>query len=813
MSCPKKLLFVSLCLGIVITGVSISRFSKASASTITVNADVPPSPTDMQATLISVTSGSTFPQYTILTYQIAYGSTLPYATPLTVQAEWSQGTVAGAPSPSVDLLDYVSGSAGKAYGNTSAIIDTVNRTVTWNISSFPADTSGQTITFQLKLNDSYQGSETVSYDVSGRAIVDNVQTPDSTISQKYLYDPSIMPTPTPTEIPTSTPTAAPTPTPKSSSGKSSAPASAATPTPTNTPTSGSPSQANLIQTVEVTQIATQSAAIRLTFASPVTVSISYGMSPTFLNKKVTALTPAAIQILTLSSLTHATQYYFKVTATPKSGKPTVSDIYTFTTAKARQVVSIRQDTFTVTGDNILLYNGSSQIGSQQNIPFAPTIVVPVSTPFDFQFSVANPSDVKAIEAIARNSRILGLSSFIGQADANAEANTSGNNVTLVEIAPGIYTGRLSTTTSPGYYDLFIRIQDVLGNISEQKIATIKVPNKMSVVTQKSKIPIEKARVNLFIYDPETRLYTELNPQTSAIDNPVFSDPDGTVPLVLPAGKYRADVSADDFKAQTVDFTIGPNPGEDYPTVALGPEPFTLMGFLNGLASTGSDFLAFTQQYIVTLSESGRYFSFMSFVVSAFLVLLTLFSLRARLKVPLKAIPEMIHYHRHLSGQTGKSIPFHGIVIDETTKRPLARVSIFLIDGSKIYWSATTDTAGGFSLPLSEDRQHTLVIMKNGYEETRYTHDGKQTDEPVTIAIRNVNIGPGFFALLMWVFDHLLADSFEFLLLFSVLTELLLGYSLGWTRALPFIGASVINVALWFIYVKRHTLKKPAEIAI
>jgi hypothetical protein len=121
---------------------------------IKITATVPSQVSSLPISIESVTTGSQFSQNTTLDYKITYGSLASSAIPLTIQAQWSQGTIEGSPTPSVDIVDYVIGSASDAYGGATAIVDTVNNTITWTIPSFPGNTVDQTVTFSLKTNTS-----------------------------------------------------------------------------------------------------------------------------------------------------------------------------------------------------------------------------------------------------------------------------------------------------------------------------------------------------------------------------------------------------------------------------------------------------------------------------------------------------------------------------------------------------------------------------------------------------------------------------------------------------------------------------------
>jgi hypothetical protein len=173
---------------------------------IGISATIPPHISDLPISIELTTTGGNFSQNTVLNYKIHYGLLTKVSFPLIIQAQWNQGTIQGSLVPSVDILDYVIGSATNAYVSTPAVVDTVNRTITWTINSFPANTTNKTVAFSLKTNSAYPGSETVSFSVFARAVSESTITPDQAVTQNYLYTTSSNTTTPPTTTPKPAPT-------------------------------------------------------------------------------------------------------------------------------------------------------------------------------------------------------------------------------------------------------------------------------------------------------------------------------------------------------------------------------------------------------------------------------------------------------------------------------------------------------------------------------------------------------------------------------------------------------------------------------
>ena len=361
----------------------------------------------------------------------------------------------------MDIVNYVVGSATNGYGGTAPVVDTVDGTVTWTFTSFPGNTTNQTVGFQLETNNSYTGNSSVSFTVAARAMSLSTVTPDQTVTQDYLYSGSLAPTPTPTQAPTLTPTVTVTP----------------TPTPTLTP------QSFAFGNVNVYAVTQSQAQIRVVTTRNATSTITYGTSASKLTQSVSSTTPLTDAVLTLPNLTPDTTYYFKTTATDSYGNLIKSDIFTLKTAVVSEVVLVDPQSVIVTSNSNVLVNPEAQKASGQ--PQKIAIVVPLSTDFEIQFSLAKQIPVKSIQAIVRNKNVLGANTF-----SVPVAEAASNYVDLVETQPGVYTGRLKSLPSPGFYEIYARIVDYNGNIYEQKISDLTVTSHFMVYDKSNNQGVE-----------------------------------------------------------------------------------------------------------------------------------------------------------------------------------------------------------------------------------------------------------------------------------------------------------------------------------
>lgn len=757
---------------------------------IGVSATIPPYISDLPISIESITAGDNFPQNTTLDYQITYGSLTAGTFPLTIQAQWTQGTIAGSPAPSVDILNYVVGSASDSYGSTPAVIDTVNKTITWTITFFPGNTADQTVSFELKTNDSYTGDKNVRFDVSARAISDPTVTPDQTVTQTYLYDASLVPTPTPTAAPlptTSTP-APGTSTTMTTANPTTTPATAASPTPTPEPFAFS--------NVYVYSLSQSQAQIAVLTHRNSTSTIQYGIAPSSLSQSVSSATSLTETIITLPDLKSDTTYYFRVTATNSYGNTVRSDIFTFKTAVISETAVIDQQSLVVTSNNNFLVNPQAQRISgnlQKN-----AIVVPFSTNFEIQFSLSKQIPVKNIQAIVRSKNVLGANTF-----SIPVAEASSNYVDFVETQPGIYTGRLKSLPKPGFYEIYIRIIDYNGNISEQKISDLTVTSRFMVYKKNSQTGVENAKILLYLYNQKTRIYDLISPQTLPISNPAYALNDGTVELVLPPGRYKAEASAIGYESTTKEFEITPV-SIDYPTIYLQSQPFNMINFIQYLGKTLQDSISLNQQYLSDISSSNRLFVLLELLGMFGFILLSLLSFSAKTHIHFLYIPYFfIHKLRQLSHKNGSLII--GKIIDRESEYPVSKAIVYLIDGknNKLLAHLTTNKLGEFYFKKSDLTFLKISVIKKSFVPSPFLEYSTKSlgQMPLTLAIEKDNAyKKSIFEIAGLSLENVFGAFMEFILIFTVVLEFYFIGPLGILRVFPFLILSIFNVILLILYL-------------
>jgi hypothetical protein len=769
---------------------------------LSVSATVAANPTDFTAATTLSNTGSTFPQSTTLTYTITYGSSLTYPSAITVEAQWSLGTISGSSSPSVDMLDYVVGSATNGYNSTSAVIDTVNRKIDWTISSFPGSTTGQTVTFQLKTNSSYTGSSTVSFDVSGRLLGPGTQTADSTVTKNYQYNYGVAATPTPTSAPG--PTNTPTPGPSTTS----------TPTPTGTITP-TPILAKTLSfsDVSVRTISSLNATIDVLVNSPAGISVSYGTTPNNLISKISDPIFSSFHNMTFPALSPSTTYYFKVTAIDQNGKTLTSDIFTFKTAESSIAPEIDFQTLVLTSNNNVLLNSAlnpsstSQSSSGQTQTKQTVVVLPVSAPYQFTFSLQGHQTVKRIRAILRSKKILGLKNDVYAAFFPSEQTEAAGNVEIQEVQPGVYVGRFTGQLTPGTYELYIQIFDYSGNIVEQKIAEIRISKPFTIFSDLTKQPIEGAKVLLYLYNTSTKIYTLVSPSNLNVENPSFSKVDGTVNYVLYSGKYKAEIRAIGYKDKTVEFSISSYETDDYPQIYL---TYTGLNFFNQMEyyiAAAADIYHAIQRYFMYISTSIRLFDFASVIIIFIFIILLITSSLHRFSISLFTLPWFILYHIKLfTKNTKHEHLLQGKIVDENGE-PVKNALVYIaLQNGKILSHTATNGFGEFFSQISNVLTVKVTVSHKNYKNFTDNFETQKGEKRIEIGLVKLEKPRLFsFGTIKWYIRFVLSSLFETLIIVNIILELILMTHFGFIKVLPFIMISFLNIILWASFA-RHSRK-------
>lgn len=756
-------------------------------SSTTASVFVPPHPWDLQLSMYINPNKMTYNQLQELEVKITYGTILPFDSPVTIVAQWTRGTVPGG-HPNEDILDYVVGSADTAYGNTQPIIDTVNRTVTWTMPSFPGQLSNQQLYFRLKTNTNYTGSQNVEFTIRA-SLTDLGAVTDFNIIRNYHHE---WPSTTPTPIPTTSPTP----------------------------------EAFNIKTVDIQAISDNGAIIKTTANQHSKVKVSFGTSAEVLNKSVSDDSFGLEHVMTLSGLFPDTKYYFKVASTNPYNKTVTSELFSFKTAIASEIPAIALNTFAVTSANKILVAPVTQPSDDLVAQEQRTLVIPQSTIYDLRFSLTKRNPMKSIKVVLRNKdKVLGVNTsllgrllnFNNQNDPLVQDNFSEimptvyasdvnvKEVSMTEIQPGVYYGRLISNLPLGEYELFAVASDINGNINETKLSNVKIINRLTTLSKDTKKFIENARIYLSFYNLGSKKFEPLLPTLMAITNPSFTDSNGESPLVLPQGKYRILVSDLGYKDKTIDFTIGIGKNDGFPIIYLEKEPsFNLMSTLTYYGRGIRDvYVYYTMQYFTALSKSLRFFNLINAVSLGLFVIVTFLSFMFRTHIPFPSIFSYPVFHlRRLRGQNMSALYLEGTVIDEKTKTPISRANAYLINSSthQTIRQTSTNIFGHFYFNLNNHKNYEILIVKEGFEIAPIIKAG---EKPVVILLKKAEAKKGLFGIILNKFIEMpIGFLFEYLLVTSFMFEISSIPFFGFQRTSPYLLISTFNLLLWVLHLRQ-----------
>ncbi len=553
----------------------------AAKDTVVVTGKVSALASDFQIGLTSNSQG-VLSQNQQIGYTLTYGANLHSPTyPLVLTATWGRGSVEGGGGLTVDVADYVVSSASDAYNGTHPVIDLVNRTITWTIPSFPAQTTDQKVSFSLKTNSNYTGASTVHFTVQGDLTASKVVTISSSqIIESYQYASLATPTPIATIVPTVELTGVPTATP--------------TATPTPVPVT--------ITNVAISSLDATSATVEVEVSAiPQKLQLRYGLSPVSLNKSLIVLDNNTENKIKIAGLLPSTAYFFRVTA-----DTTTSDVFTFITPSTPLLPSgLSQLLATVVSSDQILYDNRDSGQTKPSVQ----IIMPVAQPYMVQFNLPPTYMIKLAQVWLRNKHVLGIVSAAGN-DPNsvvADLINSGNDG---------YQAYLKTPSIPGVYEMYLRIYDFRGNIVEQKVGELKVVLPIRIVDQNGK-GIERAQVTFYYFTP-ARIY-QLWHGTGLLTNPTYSESNGTVNTILIEGQYKMAVTAIGYKSKTMEFVVSPENG--YPQVSLERLPITIGAVVGFYTTTISDSYTFVLNTAVELFHSGRFIQLLWVIMLGMLIFL------------------------------------------------------------------------------------------------------------------------------------------------------------------------------------------------
>jgi len=505
------------------------------SGTLDISASVLPSPT---AFTITISSDQTEPvsQNGTVKYTISYISNNTTSTPLTFQAQWYQGTIDGAPNASVNVVDYKTNTATTGYGNAGPVVNLNDRTLTWTITTLPANSGRQTVTFELNATDNYSGSKKVTFPVAAR-IIHPAALADVSTELTYQY---LVPTQTTSSSPSPSPSAVPLSTISTEKHAS-------------------------ITAIRLLGIDSSSAKVQFQTDATAKLIVSYGKTPALLGNWVGEKTATTVHSFTLSDLTVDTRYYFRIfeSGNDSNGLPItvpISDVFVFDTASANRAKEGASWPILMTAAQSWGVTFSQDVSTAQP-GVAPSLIAITGSILDLQFIIPNSEELKNATILVRIPGVLGITTDNNNDDFQSKTTTP------IEIGKSIFVGKVKLPTNRGVYQIVLRTEDIYGNIDEKSITDVTVIQPMQILDAKGR-RASGAVVLISRFNERSQLFQVLPNTATSLKNPVTSDEDGIVHLSLLPGKYQAQITLNGYVRQEVAFMVDPTLTTDFPQITL-----------------------------------------------------------------------------------------------------------------------------------------------------------------------------------------------------------------------------------------------------
>ncbi len=714
---------------------------------VTISGIILPPASDYSVQVQGDDGGSTLSQNTTITYTITYGSTYGFSTPLTLQATWPLGTIEGSGTPSVEFLEYVAGSASNAYGGAAPVIDLQARAITWTIASLPGNTTGQTVSFQLKTTESYQGSSTLTGAIKAH-ITEPIATADSQAPITYQYVPSVAPPDDDADDEDSDE--------QSSQDKPDTPV--ATPQPQDSPDFSS---------YELIRVGNTNATIRVELTSSAAVIAFYGTSPDALKQTINSQS-ATTHTFALSNLQPATTYFVRFTLSDG----TQSELLEFKTAQAEldpSVISVQ-----LTSDGLFYWSGTA---NQQN-----PLLFPSGWPLEITVSLQDDAHTSTITIYAAGDQDTG------------EYLTS-----LTRTQSGVWSGRVPAIQGSGNTSFWATVTTSTGLLKQIPLFNLLLSDQLTVVDDSTGQPIERARLEMYTKDPVTQIYKWLAAPEFLLQNPLYTTAGGRLPIALSPADYRFDISAVGYVSQQVDFSL--LNANSFPSVRLQRGGNVIVGSIFYHAETIRLKLA---QYFEIFKHDAQSPAVIQLVTWWTLLFSTPFTIAFLLSAARFSLPDFwrTSFVGAALGATGvrRKRPFiSGAVLSETTKKLLSNAVITIQDYQGKTRQVIQSLRGGRFIIQRKycGDGATANIFALGYKPAKVDLDEAADQLEVRLSPEGESTSR---ALISVSLKHVALNVFFLNLLVSLLLGAFFAFLYGNSAALPFFVLSVINIVIFVVTI-------------
>ena len=745
--------------------------------TVSVGASVAPGESDYQFGFSSNLSGVAS-QNNEIEYTIEYGSLLFNSRSIVLEAEWTLGTIVDQGNQIIEIVSYVPGSATNGYLGVQPTLDLTNRKITWNINSFPAGVKNQTVSFRLVTADNGSYTENITFDVKARLKSGTLILPDETIEQTYLYSPS------------------------SSSSTSTSTTTTSTSTPVSSSLPTKETAALSFVSIKPTRIDNNSFSLLVKTNQPATTTIRFGTTRS-LGTTVKDLSLVQQKTIEINGLEQGTVYYFKIEAqNSKLEIAAPTEYYIIKTASDSSLGNISFNNFLLAANGIALKEGGLE---SKDDP----ILFPINRTVDvfMSFKDATQTPTQAFLQVV-NSRVLGIN--------NLDPLPFADKIRLLETGSGIFSGKILTPKEVGDFYLVLEINDLSGGLISEQIGILRISEPIRIVKPDG-TGIEAAHFYLERYNDQTGNFEHFPAESYGMKNPIYSEVDGSIDLILSKGKYRAKINAFGFVPQEYVFSFDPSQDMRYPTITAKVSSFP--SFANRLIYYGAiskDAISFFNYNSEKLYGSKRVFDLTLFLGILSLSILSLVLTSHRLKRSFETLFVLIENRLrkllHTNNQGGNLLT--GFIEDKESGLPIHGAVIYLISTPKrvIISKTISNILGEFEISIGNEKEYEVIIKRNGYQilDQKLDMIVKQETYFFKLSPHPIFLRPIIVQFLIFITSLFLNTVSNILLFLIVVLQIMFLLRVGLIKSLPLLLITILNLSLLLEFSWREWYTKVAS---
>ncbi len=369
--------------------------------------------------------------------------------------------------------------------------------------------------------------------------------------------------------------------------------------------------------------------------------------------------------------------------------------------------------------------------------------------------------------------------------------------TFVRTQPGVWSTRLLSPITSGELEYSATIRTTFGNQQHIPIFVIWISPPLKVIDAVTDQPIERARILLSRKDPNNNLYTQLLAPEYLRENPLFSNPDGTLPFALPPGEYKAEISAIGYQQQEVNFSTLTR--SNFPTVALQPTGSALLSSIRYHTETISLKAAQLANALRAEAQSSATLKLVTLWTIAVSAPLSLVGLLAQAQFSVLTIVRSLlhHFGFLLSKGLGTASYIPGSIVSSQSSRPAEAILSIVDSNGKTLAILQSHRNGSFAIPsrFLGSSSVSLVAMAQGYAPQSITLD--RTTEKIQLELSPEGAG-GWRNTVKAVLKRVVINAFETNLALSLILGFLFTFLYQSPAAEPFLILALVNAIIFAI---------------